>query len=83
MSGSNPHFTQWYSCVVDKSLNEFTIQVEEVAEIRWFTETDFPKKFPGTCRRALYWGTSHRVDSFGHKHTASKREGRPVYPNVL
>jgi isopentenyl-diphosphate delta-isomerase len=40
MSGSNPHFTQWYSCVVDKSLNEFTIQVEEVAEIRWFTETE-------------------------------------------
>lgn len=37
MSGYHPHFTQWFLCVIDKEIGEFTLQKEEVAEIRWFT----------------------------------------------
>lgn len=37
MSAFNPHFTQWHSFSTDKSAEEFTVQTEEVTEVRWFT----------------------------------------------
>jgi isopentenyldiphosphate isomerase len=43
MSGYHPHFTQWFSCVIDKPCNSFTIQTEEVSEIRWFTPEEVLK----------------------------------------
>ena len=43
MSGFNPHFTQWYSCVIDKTLDEFSLQTEEVAEIKRFTKDELVK----------------------------------------
>jgi len=31
------HFTQWYSLKINKKISEFTIQENEVEEIKWFT----------------------------------------------
>lgn len=33
---NNPHFTQWYLLKIDKNINEFKIQQDEVEEIKWF-----------------------------------------------
>ena len=42
MSGSTgPHFTQWYRCETTLELCDLTLQTEEVAEVRWFTEDEF------------------------------------------
>ena len=38
--GFNPHFVQWYSCLIDYEIAEFQIQTEEVAEIKWFTKEE-------------------------------------------
>jgi len=32
------HFTQWFSCTVDKPAEDFKIQEEEVAEVKWFSK---------------------------------------------
>lgn len=31
------HFTQWYTLNIDKDINEFKIQEDEVEEIKWFS----------------------------------------------
>lgn len=46
------YFCQWYFLIVDKELDDFTIQKDEVEEIKWFDKDEFlrelknnPKKF--------------------------------------
>ena len=46
------HFTQWYTLNIDKDLNEFKIQADEVEEIKWFFPAElseqlqkYPEKF--------------------------------------
>ena len=36
VSGEYNYFCQWYFVIVDKNLEDFTIQEDEVEEIRWF-----------------------------------------------
>ncbi|MCK4650049.1 NUDIX domain-containing protein [Candidatus Pacearchaeota archaeon] len=36
-NGEYHHFTQWYHLVIDKDINDFTIQEDEVEEIKWFS----------------------------------------------
>jgi len=42
--GDYNHFVQWYSCIVDKQAKEFNFQKEEIAEIKWFSKTEFLKE---------------------------------------
>ncbi len=37
-------FGQWYNATVDKDIDEFTIQSDEVAEIRWFPREQLQKE---------------------------------------
>lgn len=39
--GSHHHFTQWYFLTLDKKISDFTIQREEVENIKWFTKSEF------------------------------------------
>ena len=50
--GEYRHFTQWFFALVDKKIEEFTIQEEEVEQIKWFTKEELlnelknnPEKF--------------------------------------
>ncbi len=50
--GKHKHFTQWFSCVIDKDTSDFKIQKEEVTQIRWFSKKELlealdkhPKQF--------------------------------------
>lgn len=59
ISVSGTHFTQWYFLTIDKPIKEFTIQKEEVEEIKWFSKEEFleefnknPKEF---LKSVLYW----------------------------
>ena len=38
------HFTQWFVCTVDKSANEFKIQEDEVAEVKWFSKEELKQQ---------------------------------------
>lgn len=38
--GKYRHFTQWFTCTVDRSIDGFKIQEEEVAEVRWFSKEE-------------------------------------------
>jgi len=38
------HFTQWYTLVVDKDINYFKIQENEVEEIKWFSVKEFEQQ---------------------------------------
>lgn len=44
VEGKHKHFTQWYSCVVDKPIEAFTIQEEEVAEVKWFGKDELEEQ---------------------------------------
>ncbi len=51
-NGEHKHFTQRFFALVDKEIDEFTIQKEEVEKIKWFTKEElltelnrFPNKF--------------------------------------
>jgi len=36
-----PHFTQWYILNIDEDIEYFTIQEDEVEEIKWFSPEEF------------------------------------------
>ena len=38
--GEHRHFTQWFFALVDKEIEEFTIQEDEVEKIKWFTKEE-------------------------------------------
>jgi isopentenyldiphosphate isomerase len=40
INGKYVHFTQWYKLALDKPLDYFIPDPEEVAEIRWFTKEE-------------------------------------------
>ncbi len=42
--GEHSHFTQWFFLKVDKKEEEFDIQKEEVAAIKWFSEEELKKE---------------------------------------
>ena len=43
INGHN-HFTQWYTLVIDKPAADFTIQKDEVEQVRWFTRAALKEK---------------------------------------
>ena len=44
VKGEFNHFTQWFILTIDKEINEFTIQKEEVEEIKWFSKEELIKE---------------------------------------
>lgn len=38
------HFTQWYTLKINKKLEEFKVNKEEVAEIKWFSKEELLKE---------------------------------------
>ncbi len=38
------HFTQWYRLSIDKNINEFKIQEDEIEEIKWFSPEELIKQ---------------------------------------
>lgn len=43
VTGKHNYFTQWYILTIDKPVEEFDIQADEVAEIKWFSKEEFDK----------------------------------------
>ena len=39
-SGEYNHFTQWFTSIIDKPIEYFKIQEDEVAEIKWFSKEE-------------------------------------------
>ena len=35
-TGNHNHFTQWYTLVIDKPIDDFVVRKEEVAQVKWF-----------------------------------------------
>lgn len=57
-TGDHNHFTQWYTLVVDKPAEDFTIQEEEVEQVRWFTRSELKKELqdrPEKYLKGLKW----------------------------
>ena len=38
------HFTQWHTLNIDRDINEFTIQEDEVEEVKWFPQEELKKQ---------------------------------------
>lgn len=58
VSGKYNHFTQWFKCTIDKPVEYFKIQEEEVVEVKWFSEKELrreleenPKEFVKNMKR--------------------------------
>jgi len=45
VTGKHNYFAQWYILTIDKPVEEFNIQENEVAEIKWFSKEEFCKLF--------------------------------------
>lgn len=57
-TGDHNHFTQWYTLVVDKAAEDFTIQEEEVEQVKWFTRAELGKElleYPEKYLKGLRW----------------------------
>lgn len=44
ISGEYNHFTQWFTCIIDKPIDYFKIQEKEVSEVKWFSEKELKKQ---------------------------------------
>lgn len=42
--GEHKHFTQWFFALVDKKIEDFAIQKEEVEKIKWFPPDELKKE---------------------------------------
>ncbi|MDP2946823.1 MAG: NUDIX domain-containing protein [Nanoarchaeota archaeon] len=40
-TGEHNHFTQWFISIINKSVEDFEIQKDEVAEVKWFSRKEF------------------------------------------
>jgi len=58
MTGEYNYFDQWYTFVIDKPGEDFTIQEEEVKQVKWFTRTELEKglrEHPEKYLKGLDW----------------------------
>ena len=44
VDGKYNHFTQWFTCTVDKPPEYFKIQKEEVVEVKWFSKEELKEQ---------------------------------------
>lgn len=52
-SGKHNYFCQWFGLVIDKKLEEFTIQKSEVEQIKWFKKDKLLKELDGSPNNFL------------------------------
>jgi len=52
-NGNHKHFTQWFFALVDKELEQFTIQKEEVEKIKWFTKEELLEEINSSPNKFL------------------------------
>jgi isopentenyldiphosphate isomerase len=58
MTGEYNYFDQWYTLVVDKPAEDFTIQEEEVEQVKWFTQAELEgelREHPEKYLKGLEW----------------------------
>ncbi|MBR9704044.1 NUDIX domain-containing protein [Candidatus Pacearchaeota archaeon] len=53
VKGKYNHFTQWFTTIVDKPINHFKIQDEEVAEVKWFSKKELIKQINNNPKEFL------------------------------
>lgn len=61
-TGDHNHFTQWYTLVVDKPAEAFTIQREEVEQVKWFKRDELQQELrehPERYLKSLGWAVSN------------------------
>jgi len=44
IQGKHQYFCQWYLLKIDKNIEEFKVQEEEIEEIKWFSEKELKEK---------------------------------------
>ncbi len=52
-NGEHKHFTQWFFTLVDKEIDEFTIQEDEVEKIKWFTKEELLNELKNSPNKFL------------------------------
>ncbi|MFA6197683.1 MAG: NUDIX domain-containing protein [Patescibacteria group bacterium] len=64
--GKHKYFVQWYFALLDRDINEFTIQKEEVERIKWFSReellkilADSPDNFLKSTKDCVTYFTNH------------------------
>lgn len=58
MTGEYNYFDQWYTLTIDKPAEDFTIQEEEVEQVKWFTRAELEKELrehPENYLKGLDW----------------------------
>lgn len=56
------YFCQWYKLTIDKSAEDFTIQEEEVEQVRWFSKAELQKElreYPERFLTGFAWAMEH------------------------
>ena len=53
IDGKHKYFIQWFYCNLNKSIKNFKIQKQEVAEIRWFSKEELKKEIKNNPREFL------------------------------
>lgn len=57
-TGGYNHFTQWYTLVIDKPAQDFVLQEEEVAQVKWFSREELEQELrehPEKYLKGLHW----------------------------
>jgi len=65
-SGRYNYFVQWYQCQLDKPVDEFVINKDEVAEIKWFAKDFLLKEIQAHPDKFLK-SMQSKVELFGEK----------------
>ena len=65
--GEHKYFRQWFFTIVNKKLEEFKIQEEEVEQIKWFTKEELQKELnesPDKFLKSIKWGLEYFANKF-------------------
>jgi isopentenyldiphosphate isomerase len=44
----HPHFCQWFTCIIDRGIDQFRLQESEVQDLRWWSKTELRKALTET-----------------------------------
>jgi isopentenyldiphosphate isomerase len=57
-NGEHNYFSQWYTLILDKPAEDFTVQQEEVEQVKWFTRDELEnelREHPDNYFKNLNW----------------------------
>jgi len=52
-NGEYNHFTQWFSSIINKTVEDFKIQDDEVVEVKWFSKEELLKQLKDNSREFI------------------------------